>query len=86
MTGSSTGSVREKGSAPCESTCSKCGGADIVRDLKAKGETYDPSFGAHHWLGKPWIKEKSHWKEFARECIEHHCRDCHYEWCTEPLS
>jgi hypothetical protein len=72
---------------PCDSTCSKCGSADVVRDLRAKGEYMTISFGAHRWIDKPWVKEINYSSyQFTCECIEHHCRGCHFEWCTEPLA
>ena len=73
---------------PCESTCGKCGGTDVSRVLKPEGSYYDPGFSKPHWIKPPWVKDVhygSSW-QYTKEAIEHHCRTCHYEWATEPLS
>lgn len=74
-------------SKPCESTCPKCGCADVVRDLRPEGSYYDPGYGKPYWIKPPWVKDVHYgtW-QFVVECIEHRCRGCHYEWATEPLT
>lgn len=76
---------------PHQLPCPKCGSTDINRELFAKGERkFCPigDYGKESWLtGTKWVKSAKYGsgEEYARECIEHHCRGCQYEWCTEPL-
>ncbi len=74
-----------KASAPCDSTCSKCGGADIHRLYKKPGDSIKIENGGKE---RPFLKRSPHspWWDVIEEHIIHHCRVCHFEWSTPVLN
>lgn len=75
-----------KAQKPCDVPCPKCGSMDICRTWRPKGcqFAYD---SADHAPGEDRdIAYAQYGVAMAtQECIQHHCRTCHFEWNTPPL-
>lgn len=74
-------------SKPCDIPCPKCGSADIYRRWRRKGVVFDYSC-ADHEQGEDGDIAYGHCREAmaTRDCIQHHCRTCGFEWNTPPLA
>lgn len=67
---------------PCEESCPKCGGEDIHREFFKKGEIKRYGDGT-----PPGFKCKGagYWPVATKDLILHYCRDCKYQWHSEPM-
>ena len=69
---------------PCEMTCPKCGGKDIHRQHRDKGDVWRTEFGGEPET--PFVKKHASFSAVAvREHIAHHCRTCQYSFQSRVL-
>ena len=65
--------------------CSKCGSRDVLTSHRNSGDS------ERRWhTDKPrpateFVRPNAHSITFVKECLDHHCRTCGYEWETETL-
>lgn len=67
---------------PCNLTCKKCGSDSIHRQHRAKKAEWRV-YGEQEYKNK-YAKVKLGYRVASKEHIEHHCRECHFEWQTLP--
>ena len=70
---------------PCEAACPKCGGTDVNREHRYKGDDWPFYRGNRERSNEFVCVHDFRWKA-KREHVSHHCRTCHYEWETPVLA
>ena len=68
---------------PCAQNCPKCGGKDINREHRERGETIEHGFGedAPTKDKPPYLQaDWPYGYKATKEHIGHHCRTCGFEW------
>jgi hypothetical protein len=68
---------------PCSASCEKCGGTDIYRRHRRKGDKWNKVMGDMRQWETAHVAYDTYSCEARRECLTHNCRTCGYEWTTD---
>lgn len=71
---------------PCDASCPKCGGSDVYRRYRRKGEEFSREPGEYDSHEDGAIAYDTYRAMATEECIQHRCRTCGFEWNTPPLT
>lgn len=65
--------------------CCKCGGTDICTRFQTAGSATPRAYGAAPRKSTVYAEVLHSRVNFLKDCLDHHCRTCGYEWETETL-